>query len=150
LVVVPSNLTEVVDHMALQRIISHIMVQGKIMSNLDMTQHNLIEPVVHTTSKAMVDIFQMPVSSTMVHAEANNTPSGHGKGQTYHRPNGYGTYNSGYNTQSNQKIYKQEGATTGQYGYGPSGQGPNSVGNDQQVFRQHQYVDHRSGGWLSR
>lgn len=79
-------------------------------------------------------------------AEANNTPSGHGKGQTYHRPNGYGTYNSGYNTQSNQKIYKQEGATTGQYGYGPSGQGPNSVGNDQQVFRQHQYVDHRSGG----
>jgi pentatricopeptide repeat protein len=36
------------------------------MSNLDMTQHNLIEPVVHTTSEAMVDIFQMPVSSTMV------------------------------------------------------------------------------------
>lgn len=79
-------------------------------------------------------------------AEANNTQSGYGKGQTYHHPNGYGAYNSGYNTQSNRKIYKGEGATTGQYGYGPSGQGPNSVGYDQQVFRQQQYVDHRSGG----
>ncbi|CAO2171378.1 unnamed protein product [Urochloa humidicola] len=69
-------------------------------------------------------------------AEASNTQSGFGKEKSYHHPNGYGTYNSGY---------KGEGATTGQYGYGPSGQGPNSFGNGQQVFRQQQYVDHRSG-----
>ncbi|CAL4961530.1 unnamed protein product [Urochloa decumbens] len=69
-------------------------------------------------------------------AEANNTRSGFGKEKSYHHPNGYGTYNSGY---------KGEGATTGQYGYGPSGQGPNSFGNGQQVFQQQQYVDHRSG-----
>ncbi|CAO2178353.1 unnamed protein product [Urochloa humidicola] len=68
-------------------------------------------------------------------AEANNTQSGFGKEKSYHHPNGYGTYNSGY---------KGERATTGQYGYGPSGQGPNSFGNGQQVFRQQQYVDHRS------
>jgi hypothetical protein len=77
-----------------------------------------------------------------------STPAGYGKGQTYHHPN---TYDSGYNTQSNRKTYKGEGATTAQYGYGPSGQGPNSVGNGQQVFQQQQYVDHRSrGGYPDR
>ncbi|CAO2182958.1 unnamed protein product [Urochloa humidicola] len=65
-----------------------------------------------------------------------------GKEKTYHQPDGYGAYNSGY---------KREGTTTGQYGYGPSGQGPKSFGNDQQVFRQQQYVDHRSrGGYPDR
>ncbi|RLM91964.1 pentatricopeptide repeat-containing protein [Panicum miliaceum] len=84
-------------------------------------------------------------------AEAKSTPAGYGKGQTYHHPNGYGTYDSGYSTQSNRKTYKGEGATTAQYGYGPSGQGPNSVGNGQQVFQQQQYVDHRSrGGYPDR
>ncbi|KAG2600526.1 pentatricopeptide repeat-containing protein At4g32450, mitochondrial-like [Panicum virgatum] len=79
-------------------------------------------------------------------AEAKSTPSGYGKGQTYHHPNGYGTYDSGYNTQSHRKTYKGERAIAAQYGYGPSGQGPNSVGNGQQVFQQQQYVDHRSRG----
>ncbi|KAJ1285290.1 hypothetical protein BS78_03G269300 [Paspalum vaginatum] len=82
--------------------------------------------------------------------EANSTVSGYGKGQGYHHhPNKYGTYSSGYSGQSNQKNcnYKAEGAITGQHGYGPPGlAGPNSVGNNQQVFQKHQYIDNRSRG----
>ncbi|WVZ68909.1 hypothetical protein U9M48_017785 [Paspalum notatum var. saurae] len=81
-------------------------------------------------------------------AEANSTVSGYSKWQGYHHhPNKYGTYSSGYSGQSNQKNYKGEGAITGQHGYGPPGPtGPNSVGNNQQVFQKQLYVDNRSRG----
>jgi pentatricopeptide repeat protein len=79
--------------------------------------------------------------------EANNGHSVYGQGQAYHHPNGYDTYSSGYNTQSNQKIYNREEAITGQYGSGTSIQPfPNSIGSGQQVFKQHKFDDHRSGG----
>ncbi|TVU35180.1 hypothetical protein EJB05_17057 [Eragrostis curvula] len=80
-------------------------------------------------------------------AESNNDHSGYGKGQTNNHHNGYDTYSSGYYSQSNQKIYNREEATTGQYGSGPSRQSfPNSSRSDQQVFQQQKYDDHRSGG----
>lgn len=77
LVAVLSNITEVVDHMAFKTIISHILVQERIMR--DTMHHNLIEVVVHTASKALMDIFQMIVNSTMaqkliVHIALDTTP----------------------------------------------------------------------------
>lgn len=101
-------------------------------------------------------------------ARANNETSGYNASQPYRGSGAYSqqghdgyfpndrqqyngteansTYSSGYNSQSNQKIYEGEGANYGQYGYGPSGQAcPNPIGNNQRVQKQ-QYVDHRSGG----
>jgi pentatricopeptide repeat protein len=79
--------------------------------------------------------------------EVNNGHSGYGKGQTYHHPNKYDTYSSGYNTQSNHKIYNREEATPGEYRSGTSIQSfPNSIGSDRQVYKQQKYDAHRSGG----
>lgn len=59
--------------------------------------------------------------------QANDDFSGYGKVQTYHHSYGYDTYRFGYNNPSNQQSY-----TSGQYGYGPSGQSyQNSTGNYQ-------------------
>jgi hypothetical protein len=79
LVVVLSNITEVVDHMAFETVISRILVQERIMRHLDIMHRNLTEVVVHTASKAMMGIFLMIVNSTMaqkliVHIALDTTP----------------------------------------------------------------------------
>ncbi|KAL6616032.1 hypothetical protein ACP70R_038302 [Stipagrostis hirtigluma subsp. patula] len=78
--------------------------------------------------------------------EASNGIS-YGKEQTQNHPYGYDTFNSGYSTQSNQKIYKGDAASSGQYGNGHSGQSyPNTIETNQQTFHQQKYFDQRSGG----
>jgi len=78
-VAVLSNITEVVDHMASETVISRILVQERIMRHLDIMHHNLTEVVVHTASKALMGTFQMIANSIMaqkliVHIALDTTP----------------------------------------------------------------------------